>query len=242
MPNPIVSSLGGAFVAHAPAVARPIMSSESGELTSNELAVLESLQNATEAVSQRELARRTGLSVGLINAVLRKLIHTGYVKTSHLNRRTIDYLLTPQGFAQTALRSYHYIVNTMRAYREIQRKLHEIISSLRAEGYTEFYLCGDGELGELVAIFFEEEEIGLLRRGMPKKGEALEAKTVVLNTGHIPATKDGWKVVELIGEFGNANPRQNETKGKRCSDGQKISCEAAKQVREFYTARKDKDR
>ena len=73
--------------------------SELGELTSNELTILESLQDSTEAISQRDLARRTGFSVGLVNAVLKKLVRTGYVKTSHLNRRSLEYLLTPSGFA-----------------------------------------------------------------------------------------------------------------------------------------------
>ncbi|MFH1831093.1 MAG: winged helix-turn-helix transcriptional regulator [Pseudomonadota bacterium] len=205
------------------------MSLDSSELTSNELAVLESLQNTTEAVSQRELARRTGLSVGLINAMLKKLIHTGYVKTSHLNRRTIEYLLTARGFAQTALRSYRYIVSTMRAYREIQRKLHEIVSSLRANGFTEFYLHGDGELAELVTIFFEEEEVGLLRRGIPIKGEALEGKTVVLNTEPVKAKRDGWKVVDLVQEFNGSGQKKD-----RLHDRKSDSAMAIKHVREFY--------
>lgn len=215
------------------------MSADINELTSNELTVLESLQEATDAVSQRELARRTGFSVGLINAVIKKLVHTGYVKTSHLNRRSIDYLLTPSGFAQTARRSYHYIVNTMRGYREIQQKLHGILSHMKEEGYEVFYLNGDGDLAELVAVFLEEEGVGPLRRGMPVKGEALEERCVVLNTEPVRVRGNGWKVVDLVYEFGNGkNGVQSKGKGSK-GQRRKVSTEAVETVRKFYMKSSD---
>lgn len=203
------------------------------ELTSNEIAVLESLQEATDAVSQRDLARRTGFSVGLVNAVLKKLVHTGYVKTSHLNRRSLEYLLTPRGFAQTALRSYHYIVDTMRGYREIQRKLHAVLSNLREEGYEVFYLHGDGDLAELVAIFFDDEGLGPLRRGLPTKGEVPEEKCVVLNTEPVKAKRNGWKTVDLVYEFGNGKNHKGGPKksGRRVK---KPDREAVEALRSFY--------
>jgi DNA-binding MarR family transcriptional regulator len=212
------------------------------ELTTNELTVLESLQGATDAVSQRELARRTGFSVGLVNAVLKKLIHTGYVKTSHLNRRSIEYLLTPQGFAQTALRSYRYIVNTMRGYREIQCKLQAILAALQAEGFTDFYLHGEGELAGLVALFFEDAGMGQLKRAMPQKGEAQESRCVVLNTDPVRARKNGWKVVDLIHEFSNS-PRQTSEGKKNSVQGCAVPAsrdlnEAVEAMKMFYKVQK----
>lgn len=190
------------------------------ELTTNELAVLESLQGATDAVSQRELARRTGFSVGLVNAVLKKLIHTGYVKTTHLNRRSIEYLLTPQGFAQTALRSYRYIVKTMRGYREIQQKLEAVLTRLKAEGYSEFYLHGEGELAELVALFFHEAGFGEIRQGTPAKGDARENETCILNADPTPVCRNGWKTVDLVFEFNKGQPQgvAEPPKGGKAAD------------------------
>ena len=176
------------------------MSLDTSQLNTNELAVLESLHGAPKAISQRELARRTGLSVGLINAVIKKLVSTGYVKTSHLNRRSIDYLLTPSGFAQTALKSYRYVLSTVRNYRTIQTRLHGLLERLSIEGISEFYLHGDGELAELVATFFQEEGKGELRRGQPARKSR---KVAVLNA--VPTPVDGTKcrVVDLVIELGN---------------------------------------
>jgi DNA-binding MarR family transcriptional regulator len=212
--------------------------SELGELTSNELTILESLQDSTEAISQRDLARRTGFSVGLVNAVLKKLVRTGYVKTSHLNRRSLEYLLTPSGFAQTALRSYRYIVNTMRGYRDIQRKLHGVLSNLKEEGYEVFYLHGDGELAELVAIFFDDEGFGPLRRGLPKKGEAPEERCVVLNTEPVKSRRNGWKTVDLVYEF--ANGAGGAQKKRRGSRKLKPDHEVVKTLRDYYKSKEVK--
>lgn len=210
--------------------------SETGELTSNELTVLESLQGSTDAVSQRELARRTGFSVGLVNAVLKKLIHTGYVKTSHLNRRSLEYLLTPQGFAQTALRSYRYIVSTMRGYREIQEKLVAILSQLKAEGYSEYYLHGEGELAELVVLFFEEAGFGQIRCGMPKKGEVEERTACILNTEPVPIRKNGWKAVDLISEFSACRPEYRGVKVATGAD-KRSGDNPVDALRSFYKGR-----
>lgn len=173
------------------------------ELTTSELAILESLQGATEAVSQRELARRSGLSVGLVNAVLKKLVHTGYVKTGRLDRRSLEYLLTPLGFAQTALRSYHYIINTVRGFRAIQSRLHDLVARLHDEGCSDFFLYGESELAELVALFFEDEGLGRINRGLPPEG-AVPAHAVLLNAEPRPVKFSGIQVVELLSEFHGA--------------------------------------
>ncbi|HQB07426.1 MAG TPA: winged helix-turn-helix transcriptional regulator [Rectinema sp.] len=164
-------------------------------LSHNELTVLESLHDSDSGISQREIARRTGLSVGLINAVIKKLVKTGYVKTSHLNRRSLDYLLTPEGFAQTAMRSYRYVVRTVKSYRGIQIQMEGIFDKLSGEGISTYYLNGDGEVAELIEYFFARGKWGALRRGMPLKSES---NCVILNASPEPMESDSHKVVNLI--------------------------------------------
>ncbi|MFH0798596.1 MAG: MarR family transcriptional regulator [Pseudomonadota bacterium] len=195
------------------------------ELTPSELAVLESLHGASQSVSQRELARRTGLSVGLINAVIKRLVHTGYVKTGHLNKRQLEYLLTPEGFARTALRSYHYVVRTVESYRRIRGGLVGIINKLSTEGITRFYLHGEGELAGLVVTVFSELGYGELRRGVPdhllgKGGDSGERcmiikgrREVVLNTTPSLLEVKGCRRVDLVSELGNGTEQDGDAKG-----------------------------
>jgi len=174
------------------------MSPDIKELSPSELAVLESLHGSQGSVSQRELARRTGLSVGLVNAVIKRLVLTGYVKTSHLNKRQFEYLLTPEGFARTALRSYHYVVDTVRRFKSIQTKLRQILARLGNDGIGEFHIYGEGELADLAAMFCEEEG-KVVSRGMPTRRWG--RKSVILNASPEPLSADGWRVIDLSTEL-----------------------------------------
>lgn len=187
------------------------MPPEITDLTTSELAVLESLNGAAEGISQRELARRTGFSVGLVNAVMKRLVHTGYVKTSHLNKRQLEYLLTAEGFAKTALRSYHYVVRTVQGYRELRGGIERTINHLASEGITRFYLHGEGELSDLVAGVFAEIGRGELVRGIPEhlleKGKDSHVirgrREVVLNTTPEPVRCRDCRSIDLVAELGN---------------------------------------
>ena len=166
-------------------------------LSQNELTVLESLNEVSSAISQREIARRTGLSVGLINAVIKKLVRTGYVKTSQLNRRTISYLLTPEGFSQTAMRSYKYVLETVRSYKTIKNRFCEIVDALVEDGFSEFYLNGDGDLADLAESLFIERG-SVFQRGLPS---SVSKSSVIINAVSEPVMLRGVKVVNLVSEL-----------------------------------------
>ena len=51
---------------------------------------------------QRTLATRTGISLGMTNIIIKKLIKKGYIKAKQLNQKKIQYILTPKGFTEKA--------------------------------------------------------------------------------------------------------------------------------------------
>src|SRR3546814_4284251 len=53
-----------------------------------------------EVVTQVALKQRIGVSVGLINALLKRSVHKGYVKVRKVPYRRYAYYLTPQGFGE----------------------------------------------------------------------------------------------------------------------------------------------
>src|SRR3989338_514401 len=114
-----------------------------------ELVVMSQLNNG-DVLTQRDIAQRTGYSVGLINMILKKLISTGYVKTVSLNRRRLKYLLTKEGFLAISKKSYRYILETIQHYQLLKKQVIQIINELYCEGYREFSIHGDGELRQLI--------------------------------------------------------------------------------------------
>jgi len=186
------------------------MTSEQKKLTTSDLAVLEHLSDSPQTISQREIARRSGLSVGMINAILKKLVHIGYVKTSNLNRRSIQYLLTPQGFAEKARKSYRYILKTVEQYRVIKLHFIDLLDNLAADGVTDFYLHGEGELADLIAMFCSDGGYGVVRKGLPVRGAT---GTVVLNAAEAPVKGAAVPVINLAEVFANGNGSSSGGRG-----------------------------
>ena len=160
--------------------------------------MLDSLSESPQAISQRELARRAGLSVGLINAVMRRLVKTGYVKTSRLNRRSIQYLLTPRGFVEKALKSYRYLLQTVQSYQAMQQNCSTLLTRLREEGFSTFHLHGDGEMAELLVAFLKAGDYGRVRYGLPVTPGR---RIVVLNVAPVPVKAPGVRVVDVLREL-----------------------------------------
>jgi EPS-associated MarR family transcriptional regulator len=56
--------------------------------------------------SQRQMAQKTGLSVGKVNYILKALIDIGFIKIDNFNKSSqkikYSYILTPKGLKQKA--------------------------------------------------------------------------------------------------------------------------------------------
>ena len=66
-----------------------------------ELQVLEVIENDAR-ISQRGLADKLGIALGLTNSILRRLVRKGLVKTRALPANRLAYYITPQGFSEKA--------------------------------------------------------------------------------------------------------------------------------------------
>jgi len=60
----------------------------------HEYRVLNHLQE-NEITTQRKISSNTGLSLGAVNLLLKKMVRKGLIKVEKLNARTVRYILTP---------------------------------------------------------------------------------------------------------------------------------------------------
>ncbi|GEM_PF-2244572 len=123
------------------------------ELNQKEIAVINNLVKRS-SISQRELSRETGLSLGFINIILKKLIHTGFIQITHLHKRKLQYLLTPQGIKAAIKRTYQFTSSTIRNYKNLQENLTALINDLNASGYHYFSIYGEGDIREVIEDIF----------------------------------------------------------------------------------------
>lgn len=93
-----------------------------------ELEILKSLGEENR-ITQRELAKRTGLSLGTVNVLLKRLIYKGFIKIEHINSKTIKYVLTPKGLMEKARLTYQYIIKSYNYISEIEQKIEQIVNN-----------------------------------------------------------------------------------------------------------------
>src|SRR3546814_6516309 len=79
-----------------------------------------------EVVTQVALKQRIGVSVGLINALLKRSVHNGYVKVRKVPYRRYAYYLTPQGFGEKSRLVAKYLETSLSFFREARSQYAEL--------------------------------------------------------------------------------------------------------------------
>ncbi len=82
----------------------------------------------TDRTSQRQIARGTGLSVGTVNLLLKKMVRKGLVKLERVNGRTLRYVLTPQGMAEKTRLAYQYLKASYQRIIRVNQALERVVS------------------------------------------------------------------------------------------------------------------
>ncbi len=132
----------------------------------HEYEVLNHLQE-NELTTQRKISSRTGLSLGAVNLLLKKMARKGLIKVEKLNARTMRYILTPKGLEEKSRLTYRYIRNS---YRQIL-KINQALDHLLAEK-------DQAVNGEKVVIFGPADEIlEIITRHLKHKGVSFELCT-----------------------------------------------------------------
>lgn len=109
-----------------------------------------------DPVTQRRLAQKLGIALGLTNLYLKRLIRKGYIKVTTIPPNRIMYLLTPQGLAEKTRLTFEYMEYSLQLYRNTRRALREALEPLVRHGHRRVILWGTGEAAELAYLTFRE--------------------------------------------------------------------------------------
>lgn len=125
-----------------------------------DLRLLTAIEEGTP-LTQRALAERLGVALGLANLCLKRLARKGYIKVVHFNdrpaaRKRLRYLLTPRGLAEKTRLTYEHMAYALRLYQRARQTLHDALGQLPANGAKRVALCGVGEAAELAYLTLRE--------------------------------------------------------------------------------------
>ncbi len=114
------------------------------------------------AVTQRSLAMKLGVALGLTNLYLKRLARKGYVKATTIPSHRIRYLLTPQGFAEKSRLTYLYMQYSLSHYRDMRARLRDTLSRATESGVQRVVIFGTSEFAEMAYLSLREMDMELV--------------------------------------------------------------------------------
>lgn len=118
-----------------------------------ELSILENIYARRSEVSaprQRDLAAAAGASLGMTNAILKRLAQKGWIIVRRANSRKIQYAITPDGVNEIARRSYRYFKRTIKNVAFYRDLIDEAVAAAKRRGSTSVVLVGQSDLDFIV--------------------------------------------------------------------------------------------
>jgi EPS-associated MarR family transcriptional regulator len=86
-------------------------------------------------ISQREIARKLGISLGGVNYCLKALIDIGHIKIHNFNENPKKigylYLLTPKGISEKVRLTSGFLKRKMTEYHALRKEINSLQSRLK---------------------------------------------------------------------------------------------------------------
>jgi len=102
--------------------------------------LLKTLEN-NPSLSQRDLAKRLGISLGKVNFCLNALIEKGCLKVNNFrnsdNKLAYAYFLTPRGVEEKARITVHFLKYKMQEYEQLRAEIKMLKREAEQKGLLE---------------------------------------------------------------------------------------------------------
>jgi DNA-binding MarR family transcriptional regulator len=109
--------------------------------------------------TQRALALKLGVALGLTNLYLKRLAQKGSIKITANPRSRTRYVLTPQGLAEKSRLSNQYMQYSLSYYRDMRGRLKQMLTSLNGTNGHRVVIYGTNELAELAYLSLRDMNI-----------------------------------------------------------------------------------
>lgn len=107
-------------------------------------------------ITQRILAGKLGIALGLTNLYLRRLVRKGYVKCVNVQSNRLRYLLTPKGIAEKTRLTYEFMEYSLMLYGRVRQHLRTVLEPHVLDNRKRVALYGTGEAAELAYLSIAE--------------------------------------------------------------------------------------
>ena len=123
-----------------------------------ELRVLE-LVEERDKITQRGVATELEIALGMANALIKRLVHKGYIKVKEAPSRRYGYYITSEGFMEKGRLVSKYIANSFKFFGEARRDYEAIACQISAGQIAGACCVGTGEVMEIAQMVFAAHNI-----------------------------------------------------------------------------------
>jgi DNA-binding MarR family transcriptional regulator len=122
--------------------------------------ILDELSN-NDALTQRDLSKRMGIALGLVNSYIKNLMAKGYITVRNIPSKRYAYYLTPKGFVEKSRLAYDLLHDYTRIYREAKNNYRQLFFELERSGVKRIVFAGADEVAEFAYITLQETGLEL---------------------------------------------------------------------------------
>jgi DNA-binding MarR family transcriptional regulator len=115
-----------------------------------------------QPVSQRELAKRLGIALGLVNSYLKNFVAKGFIRIKNYPQNRYAYLLTPNGMAEKARLAYQHVNYFTSLYTVTRQDYLALFRELAEGGVSQVVFCGVDEVAEIAWLSLQEAGLELV--------------------------------------------------------------------------------
>lgn len=119
-----------------------------------DLQLLEAVEEQS-TITQRTLAARLGIALGLTNLYIKRLIREGYIKCVTMPPNRLVYFITPRGAARKARLALEFMKYSLDLYRDARRHVRRRLDG-RLGGRNRIAIYGTGGAAELAFLLLRE--------------------------------------------------------------------------------------
>ena len=115
-----------------------------------------------EVVTQPALAKRLSISVGMVNALLKRAVRKGLVTAKAAPYKRWAYYVTPEGFQEKSRLVAQYLDASLAFFRMARREYRALFLDGQRMGFRRFVLVGRGEAAEIALLAALEADAALV--------------------------------------------------------------------------------
>lgn len=125
------------------------------------LELLDTIDQQPE-ISQRQLAGKLGIALGLANAYLQRCIRSNFIKTEERSANRLSYRLTPRGMNEKSRVGTSFLQHGFAFHRVTTKSCDKLFQQCCENAWQRVVLCGISELAELAILAAIKNDIEII--------------------------------------------------------------------------------